>query len=88
LRKQFEHNWFGKGVRKREGRREGKEREGRRRRERRDEKTTTTAKAAALIIAANKRTRTQSPLLPFFCLFFSALPALPHLEAAKVHLKI
>jgi hypothetical protein len=84
LRKQLEHNWFGKGVRKREGRR-GREKGGED--ERRDEKTTT-AKAAVLIIAANKRTRTQSPLLPFFCLFFSALPALPHLEAAKVHLKI
>jgi hypothetical protein len=77
---------LGRGFEK--GREEGKGREGKGGEdERRDEKTTT-AKAAALIIAANKRTRTQSPLLPFFCLFFSALPALPHLEAAKVHLKI
>jgi hypothetical protein len=54
----LEHNWFGKWVRKREGRREGKGGED----ERRDEKTTTTtAIAAALIIAESKRTRTQSP---------------------------
>jgi len=87
LRKQLEHNWFGKGVRKREGRREGKARQGRRRREKRGEDDDD-GKGGGAHHCSKQTDAHPIPLLPFFCLFFSALPALPRLEAAKVHLKI
>jgi hypothetical protein len=76
---------LGRGFEK--GREEGKGREGRRRREKRGEDDDD-GKGGGAHHCSKQTDAHPIPLLPFFCLFFSALPALPHLEAAKVHLKI
>jgi hypothetical protein len=56
--------------------------------ERREEKEYDDGKGGGAHHCSKQTDAHPIPLLPFFCLFFSALPALPHLEAAKVHLKI